>query len=96
MEFFMNKIGVLIGLRADTDITLEMQKAKDLGCECCQLTVWDMSLYTDEKAAEVVRAAKENDIEITGSFRCVYLEGPPSRGDRSGDYITQVTVPIKT
>lgn len=39
---------------------------------------------------------KENDIEITGSFRCVYLEGPPSRGDRSGDYITQVAVPVKT
>lgn len=61
----MNKIGVLIGLRADTDISLEMKKAKELGCECCQLTVWDMSLYTDEKAAEVVNAAKENDIEVS-------------------------------
>ncbi|MBO5270965.1 MAG: sugar phosphate isomerase/epimerase [Clostridia bacterium] len=61
----MNKIGVLIGLRADTDIFAEFKKAKELGCECCQLTVWDMSLYTDEKAAEVVSAAKEYDIEIS-------------------------------
>ncbi len=61
----MNKIGVLIVLRDDTDIFFEMKKAKELGCECCQLTVWDMSLYTDEKAAEIVSAAKENDIEIS-------------------------------
>lgn len=38
---------------------------------------------------------KENGIESTGSFRSVYLEGPPSRGESSGDYITQVAVPIK-
>ena len=61
----MNKIGVLICLRPDTDISLEMKKAADLGCECCQLTVWDMSLYTDEKASEIVKAARENNIEIS-------------------------------
>jgi len=38
---------------------------------------------------------KENNIETTGPFRSVYLEGPPNRGDNSGDYITQVAVPIK-
>lgn len=39
---------------------------------------------------------KENSIQTTGAFRCVYLEGPPSRGEHSGDYITQVAVPIQT
>lgn len=38
---------------------------------------------------------KENNIETTGPFRSVYLEGPPSRGANSEDYITQVAVPIK-
>ena len=38
---------------------------------------------------------KENNIETTGPFRSIYLEGPPSRGENSGDYITQVAVPIK-
>ena len=38
---------------------------------------------------------KENNIEITGPFRSIYLEGPPNRGENSGDYITQVAVPIK-
>ena len=38
---------------------------------------------------------KENSIETTGSFRSIYLEGPPNRGENSDDYITQVAVPIK-
>lgn len=39
---------------------------------------------------------RENNIETAGSFRSVYLEGPPSRGEHSGDYITQVAVPVQT
>lgn len=61
----MNKIGVLISLLPDTDIFAEMKKVKDIGCECCQITVWDMSLYTDETAEKVSLAAKENGIEIS-------------------------------
>ena len=38
---------------------------------------------------------KENNIETTGPFRSIYLEGPPNRGENSADYITQVAVPIK-
>ena len=37
---------------------------------------------------------KENDIQTTGGFRSIFLEGPPSRGESSADYITQVAVPI--
>ena len=37
---------------------------------------------------------KENNIETTGPFRSVYMEGPPNRGENTGDYITQVAVPI--
>ena len=38
---------------------------------------------------------KENNIETTGPFRSIYLEGPPNRGENSADYITQIAVPIK-
>ena len=38
---------------------------------------------------------KENKIETAGSFRSIYLEGPPNRGENSEDYITQVAVPVK-
>jgi len=52
-----------------------------------------------EGTATAIRALveyiKQNDIEATGPFRSVFLEGPPSRGANSEDYITQVAVPIK-
>ena len=38
---------------------------------------------------------KENNIKATGPIRSIYLEGPPNRGKNSGDYITQIAVPIK-
>ena len=38
---------------------------------------------------------QENNIETTGPFRSIYLEGPPNRGSNSADYITQVAVPVK-
>lgn len=37
---------------------------------------------------------KENNIETTGPFRSIYIEGPPNRGENSEDYITQVAVPV--
>ena len=36
-----------------------------------------------------------NRIQTTGEFRCIYLEGPPSRGENSADYIPQIVVPAK-
>lgn len=52
-----------------------------------------------EGTAEAIRAlmvyVRENQIETTGPFRSVYMEGPPNRGENSGDYITQIAVPVK-
>ena len=52
-----------------------------------------------EGTATAIRALmeyiKENNVETTGPFRSVYLEGPPNRGENSADYITQIAVPIK-
>lgn len=42
------------------------------------------------------RYVGENGIETAGPFRSIYLEGPPNRGESSGDYITQVAVPVRT
>ena len=35
-----------------------------------------------------------NHIRTTGPYRSIYLEGPPSRGTHTSDYITQIVVPI--
>ena len=52
-----------------------------------------------EGTASAIRAlaeyVKQNGSETTGPFRSIFMEGPPSRGENSGDYITQVTVPVK-
>lgn len=61
----MRKLGVLITLRADTDVDAEFQKAHALGCECCQLTVWDMTLYTDKNAESIRAAAAKHGLEIS-------------------------------
>jgi hypothetical protein len=71
----MNKIGVLIALRANTDIAAEFKKAQEIGCECCQLTVWDTSLYTAEKAAEVRSAAEECGMTVYRIGEGVTLDG---------------------
>lgn len=39
---------------------------------------------------------RERNIQVTGPFRSIYLEGPPNRGDNSADYITQVAMPVKS
>ena len=48
-----------------------------------------------EAMRTLIKHTKENDIEIVGKLRSVYLEGPPNRGDNSEDYITQIAVPVK-
>lgn len=43
----------------------------------------------------LAKYVKENGIEIAGPFRSIYMEGPPTRGEKNSDYITQIAVPIK-
>lgn len=83
----MSKLGVMINLRPDTDIAEEMRKAQEIGCECCQLSVWDMSLYTDENAARIRAAAEQHGIEIStlwtgwsGSREWNFTGGPMTLG----------------
>ena len=52
-----------------------------------------------EGTATAIRAlmayVKEMGIETTGPFRSIFMEGPPNRGEKKEDYITQIAVPIK-
>ncbi len=61
----MNKLGVFIHLKADTDFGAKVREAVDAGLECCQLSIWDPSLYTDENAEIVNKVISENDFEIS-------------------------------
>ena len=43
----------------------------------------------------LMQYVKDNNIEVAGPFRSIYMEGPPNRGKHSEDYITQIAVPVK-
>ena len=83
----MNKLGVLISLYPNTDVLAEMNKLKELGAECCQITVWDNNCYTDEKAEEIKAAAAATGVEVStlwagwsGPAVWNFTEGPSTLG----------------
>ena len=61
----MNKIGVLISVNKDSDFLKNFQTVKDNGFECCQLSNWDMSLYTDDCAKMINDAVSKTGIEVS-------------------------------
>ena len=61
----MNKIGALIVIKKDKDVFEQMKTLKSIGCECCQLSMWDTSMYTDDVAEKILAAANEYGIEIS-------------------------------
>lgn len=61
----MNKIGALTHITKDKNVFEEMRKLSELGCECCQVNIWDTSLYTDELARDLAAASKQYDVEIS-------------------------------
>jgi sugar phosphate isomerase/epimerase len=61
----MNKIGVLISVNKDSDFLKNFQTVKDNGFECCQLSNWDMSLYTDDCAKMINDAVSKTGVEIS-------------------------------
>lgn len=61
----MNNIGVLITFHRGTDVMAEMKKVMDMGCNCCQLVIWDTSLYTEENAEIILQASAATGVEIS-------------------------------
>ena len=57
------KLGLIVSLRSDP--REEIEKVKNLGFQTCQVSCWDMSLYTKEIAEKLKQAIEENEIEIT-------------------------------
>lgn len=83
----MNKLGVLINLHPSTDVLAEMEKIKELGGECCQITVWDLNCYTDKKAEEIKSATDATGVEVstlwagwTGPCVWNFISGPSTLG----------------
>ena len=68
----MNQIGVLITMHRGTDVLFEMQKVSDMGCRCCQLVIWDTTLFTEENAKTILDACAATGVEIS-TFWCGWI-----------------------
>ena len=82
-----NKIGVLISYGLNTDLVEEIRKAKELGLESCQLSMWNSSMFTREYAAIVNSAISETGFTVSAVWAgwhkpCVwnFTEGPATIG----------------
>ena len=87
----MNKIGAIIVVRRDTDIFLEMKKVKDVGCECCQINIWDSSLFTDAVAEKIIEASEKYEIEISTLW--VGWSGPTEWNFTAGPVLLGIVPP---
>ena len=79
------KLGLIVPLRSDP--RGEIEKVKNLGFQTCQVSCWDMSLYTREVAEKLKQAVEENEVEITtlwtgfsGKAVWNFTEGPLTIG----------------
>ncbi len=62
----MKKIGAcIIWKEYDFDFMAKFQEAKEIGLDCCQITVWDPEYYTDENAKKINDASAATGIEVT-------------------------------
>jgi len=79
------KLGLIVPLQSDPKG--EIEKVKNLGFQTCQVSCWDMSLYTKEIAEKLKWAVEENEVEITtlwtgfsGKPVWNFTEGPSTIG----------------
>lgn len=61
----MKKLGVLISCGPGTDVKAEFLRARSIGMSSCQLCVWNMKTYTDQKASEINSALEQTGFEIS-------------------------------
>ena len=59
------KIGVMIYFGKGVDIAAKLADVRKYGMNCCQISVWDTAMYTDENAALIKNASKETGVEIS-------------------------------
>ncbi len=83
----MEKTGVMIGVRAGTDIDEKFRVLHENSLSCCQLSFWDPSLYSEETAKNILSASEKYDVEVstvwagwTGPKEWNFTFGPSTLG----------------
>ena len=57
------KIGVMVTLAPEMDG--EMAKIRELGLDNCQVSSWNVELWTDEIGQAMMEAARRHGVEVT-------------------------------
>lgn len=83
----MVEIGIMMGCHKDTNFVEYFTEAKAMGITSCQLSMWDMDLYTDEYAARILEATKKVGFRVslvwagwTGPAEWNFYGGPSTLG----------------
>ena len=59
-------IGVLVRFTPGVDLLEEFTRVKEMNLTSCQLSVWDLSVYTDAYAKSLKAAVKKTGITVSG------------------------------
>ena len=59
------KIGVLVVYQKGIDLKKKLAEVRSYGMECCQISCWDPTAYTDELAEQINQAVKETGVEVS-------------------------------
>ena len=92
------QIGVMITGRPETDFVAEFNKVKDMGLSSCQISIWDMDMYTDETAAKINEAVEKTGIpcQLCGQATAVRASGTlPTARRCSVLYLLHTAVYVK-
>ena len=80
-------IGTTISYKRETNIKEKFLKLKELDLNCCQLTMWDTSMFCEEIANQLKEAMEETGIIVTavwggwsGPCEWNFSYGPPTIG----------------
>lgn len=75
------RLGLIVPLQSDP--REEIEKVKNLGFQTCQVSCWDINLYTEEVAEKLKQSVEANKVEITtlwsgfsGKHVWNFTEGP--------------------
>ncbi len=83
----MMDLGVMFSLKKDVDIMQKFEDIKAMELQSCQISVWDMDLYTDEIAQQIVEAQQKTGVKVstlwagwTGPKEWNFTYGPVTLG----------------
>ena len=85
------KLGVIVSLSDDKSIDEKFKTVRDFGFDYCQITAWNLNMFTDDVANAIIAACEKYNLKIS-TFWCGW-SGPRIWNFREGN-LTLGLVPV--